>query len=1281
MAEVDTATIDNEQINGAFALAVDARFNSVSSGSGQKIFDLGDAGNQNNIWFGQVEGTNDIEFVVVKDGVEHSVVAENAIEDGEIATWRVGVDLEGVMRIAKNDDLLVEGQGVVPADVIRDNQLIGESSDPGDSDLDGLVLNLRTVTYSNHEELNPATDGSPCALTGEVKCFCDKLRSEADVNFGDDGATNNSEFDAEGDGEWSTPQSLGVIPIHSMVLPDGKVLSFGTDEGGKQGAQFVYSIYDPVTGLDKILENTTGVDIFCSNMSIDPKTGNIIIMGGDVRGEGGPINTAVDDIIIFDYTTQTLRPAEHGDMDYARWYGTSVTLSSDEVLILGGTGGGQNIPEVYNSETGLRTLTNAEIDIAAAYPMTWVNSDGDVIVMSTKGGIFKITTDGVGSSEQIGTTNIPIRTYSPDIMYDVDKIAVIGGDGGIYTMDIGDDAPSFTKVANATGARENGGLTVLPDGRVVISGGGNSFNGLEDAIYETEIWDPDTNEVEQVADLSTARLYHSSHLLLPNGMVWVGGGGSSGSSPIDNLNVEVYAPDYLYDENGELADRPDIVDAPTNIDSGSTFRISVDDANALEMVSAIRSGAMTHASNSDARFLELEFRVIDAATIEIDTPNANVLIPGAWMLYTVDDNGTPSVASMLGVDVPPLVDTPNILAADTLTEAYNIDDDQIDGAFEVTVEARFDDLGRGPWQRVFDFGNGAGKDNIVLGQRANSDDMAFEIHVGGRGYSIVARDAIEGGVTSKWAVSVDDHGYMRMWKDDELVAEGQGAVPADIDRLPIRIGQNHWKGQAQLDGMVRNLEIVNAGDTPEYDGYIAPRISISVLDSVLEGQEGETNTLVFTVSLSKAAQNVVSADVVISGNASGPSEVIIPAGQISAEIIVIYQGDDEFELGETVSVKLENINQATALSDVSATAEITNDDDISFGDSTYQLGTAGLSWSDANAEAEALGGKLVEINSQEENDFVNQIFGDEGTIWLGFNDVENEGEFVDSDGNALTFTNWNAGEPNNWQDNEDYVSIRGDSDRWNDLNGAAFDGAVTVIEFENEPVDDSNIVNDVSNTIQYLTGTAEQDTFVINGASRDYSWGTTQDGEGVVVWGPTGHDLLYDFENITFNDAEISLVGEGPQVAGTVNDIANTVQYLTGTSEQNTFEIDGYSNDYSWSATQDGEGIVVWGPTGHDLLYDFEKITFNDTEISLVGEGPQNGGRVNDIANTVQYLTGASLERDTFVIDGNSSEYQWGETLDGEGIVVWGATGHDLLYDFDQIEFNNETAQLDEMEM
>ncbi len=923
MATTVASTIDNEPITGAFALAVDVSFDDLSAGESQDVFEFSNAEGSSRIWFGQVGDTNSVEFGIEKDGVVYTVVAENAIVEDEFATWRVGVDPDGTMRIAKDYDLLVEGAGAVPDDTLRESRLVGASLDPNDSDLAGLVLNLKIANYGNVDELDPTSQSSPCATTGEVRCFCDKLRPDGPVEPGIEGETEISAVDLEGDGEWSGVQSLGIIPIHAMVLPDGKVFSFGTDENGVQGGQFVYSLYDPETGVDIILPNTTDTDIFCSSMAVDPVTGNIILMGGDARGEGGPANDPINDVVIFDYANLEIRDATQGEMAYDRWYNTAITLSNGEIMTLGGTGGGKDRPEVFNSETGWRELTGVDMNINYYYPKTWVTSDDKVVVIPGSGQMYRIDPTGTGSSEALGDPGFPRNAFQPGVMYNVDQVAIVGTDGQIYTADLSADVPVFTAVAQLSFARQEAGMSVMPDGRVIITGGAPSRYDLENATYTPEIWDPRTNEVEEVADAALARLYHSSHLLMPNGMIWVGGGGAPG--PLTNTNVEVYAPSYLYDENGDMADRPAITDAPTNVGNDETFQITVDDTSDIARVTAVRTGALTHSVNSDTRFVELNYTVVDGTTLEVTSLSDGAMVPGSWMLFVLDDDGVPSVASMLGVAMADLVETPNLVPADTGLDVYGIDDDDIDGAFEITVEARFDDIAGGSYQRVFDFGNGPRSDNIVLTQINNTPDIAFIIYNEDGNKRIIVPNAIEEGVVAKWTASVDANGVMRLWKDDVLVGENQGFVPADVDREFKLVGQSNWPNDDPLTGMVRYLETVNEGDAPEYIHLGLPRISLVAAEDTIEGDAGETGTLRFEVVLDQPAAAIVTADVTITGGV-GPAQVFIPAGQSSAFIDVTFDGNDEFGLDQVVEVSLTNVTQARVASDLTAQATIQDDD-------------------------------------------------------------------------------------------------------------------------------------------------------------------------------------------------------------------------------------------------------------------------------------------------------------------------------------------------------------------
>ncbi|MCZ7644597.1 MAG: tandem-95 repeat protein [Planctomycetota bacterium] len=92
---------------------------------------------------------------------------------------------------------------------------------------------------------------------------------------------------------------------------------------------------------------------------------------------------------------------------------------------------------------------------------------------------------------------------------------------------------------------------------------------------------------------------------------------------------------------------------------------------------------------------------------------------------------------------------------------------------------------------------------------------------------------------------------------------------------------------------------------------------------------------------------------------------------------------------------------------------------------------ATVSWYDAKAACEAMGGHLVTIADAEENAFVRSLAG--YVFWIGLTDQETEGTWKWITGEPVNYTNWRSGEPNN-SGNEDHANIEADG-RWNDLQG------------------------------------------------------------------------------------------------------------------------------------------------------------------------------------------------------------------------------------------------------
>merc|ERR1719500_2348936 len=81
-----------------------------------------------------------------------------------------------------------------------------------------------------------------------------------------------------------------------------------------------------------------------------------------------------------------------------------------------------------------------------------------------------------------------------------------------------------------------------------------------------------------------------------------------------------------------------------------------------------------------------------------------------------------------------------------------------------------------------------------------------------------------------------------------------------------------------------------------------------------------------------------------------------------------------------------------------------------FGSHCYRLFEDELEWQDAETHCRSVGGTLVSIHSQAEDDFIGGLSSER--IWLGGNDITSEGAWTWSDGSAWNYNNWHSGEPN-----------------------------------------------------------------------------------------------------------------------------------------------------------------------------------------------------------------------------------------------------------------------------
>jgi Ca2+-binding RTX toxin-like protein len=306
---------------------------------------------------------------------------------------------------------------------------------------------------------------------------------------------------------------------------------------------------------------------------------------------------------------------------------------------------------------------------------------------------------------------------------------------------------------------------------------------------------------------------------------------------------------------------------------------------------------------------------------------------------------------------------------------------------------------------------------------------------------------------------------------------------------------------------------------------------------------------------------------------------------------------------------------------------------FSFNGKTYLLSDAG-SWTEAQAQAISLGGNLVTVNDATENQFLVNTFGTE-RLWIGLTDEVVEGQFKWVNGEAVTYTNWFPGEPNDAGGNEDYVEINvnGITGKWNDLPNSllALRGIIEIAASN-----DTIIGSTGNDTINGGFGT---DTVNYTGIGEAVTLLAT----GILDKGGAGIDELISIETI---------IGEAGQ--------ANTIDSSTagGTTKVNVnlttgslvVNADGIPTPLSFTVTN---FVNVFGTDNNDT------ITGSSADNTLNGEAGNdtvNGSAGDDLIN-------GGLGTDTV----NYSSLTDAITLLSSGVVNKGIFGTDQILNVETV--------------
>ncbi len=452
-------------------------------------------------------------------------------------------------------------------------------------------------------------------------------------------------------GQWLSMYSWPLIAINSIMLRTGQVLVWdGETDLGLGGISA--RLWNPATGEFTAVPNNS-TDLFCSSHSFLPD-GRVLVAGGNVALYVGLRNAN-----IFNPVNSTWTPVP--DMSFARWYPTTVTLGDGRILVINGSTSCNDcvvlIPEIYNSATNAWTqLTGASLSMPT-YPHMFLLPDGRAFVGSSNE--EPMATYALNIATQTWTTIDPnLAQGGASVQYQPGRIMKAGSSSDVdqpsapsitttWAIDMNQPSPAWRVIEPMKFPRGHHTMTILPDGNVLVTGGGRTTDGTNTAqgVLEPELWSPTSESWTTMAPGTRPRLYHSTALLMPDGRVLSAGGGRfSGFPTIDQLNAEIFSPPYLF--KGE---RPAITSIPTSVQHGATFQIGNAAPNNVARVTMLAPGAVTHEVNMSQRFAELTF-TRTASGLDVQAPsNPNIAPPGYYLIFLIGTNGVPSIGSFVQV--------------------------------------------------------------------------------------------------------------------------------------------------------------------------------------------------------------------------------------------------------------------------------------------------------------------------------------------------------------------------------------------------------------------------------------------------------------------------------------------------------------------------------------------------------------------------------------------------------------------------------------------------------
>ncbi len=379
-------------------------------------------------------------------------------------------------------------------------------------------------------------------------------------------------------GQWSAPVDWNVTAIHSILLPDETVMTFGTfgiekkeedkdirsnkkititdgreferDGGSHQwkghdvNSGIDFDIWDPKKGIGDsshtLFKQPVVMDAFCSVVRVLDEN-RVFILGGN-KNRDTNIPDTQNQTMIYDIKKKKFILSKN--LNFKRWYASAVITGDKKLILFGGedvvTKKLSTIPEMIdltNMSQGWQVLKQSESNDLFGdkhadewnYPRAFLSSDGNIVGISyNKTWVM----DPSNNYKVTNTGQIPLET---------------GGIKGVlehsnpnFNNNDKDNLKLLT-IGSAVGSENS--VVMIDKDKILVFGGNQSGEEYSPSnkVFQIDFSNSFKPEIKELNSMNFARA-NGNATILPDGNIFINGGHSFNDLEFSVFTPEIYNP-------------------------------------------------------------------------------------------------------------------------------------------------------------------------------------------------------------------------------------------------------------------------------------------------------------------------------------------------------------------------------------------------------------------------------------------------------------------------------------------------------------------------------------------------------------------------------------------------------------------------------------------------------------------------------------------------------------------------------------------------------------------